>query len=249
MSEIRDPSAGTSGARKLGLGLLSVQRLSVPVECLGQALLIDVVRPVGALKEVCRHSSSLLLRHPKVALRAVVAITVWTNGLLALGKGVPKRARHGEERTCFPLPFLRVHFVECSQARQPGLCITRKTQPSAVWPQAALPSSKSPELVMASRGLKPETRDMGSGGPGREPRDGSPPEGHADCVEGTVLADSKGASAQLRLADGSELELPVPEDLSKLFREGQRVLLYHDAGGELLGWYLPDEQMGLDLRG
>jgi hypothetical protein len=89
---------------------------------------------------------------------------------------------------------------------------------------------------------------MGAGGPGWEPRDSSPLERHADCVEATVLGTGEGSRAQLRLADGSERELHVPEELSELFRPGQRVLLYHGAGGELLGWYLPDEQMGFDLR-
>jgi hypothetical protein len=88
---------------------------------------------------------------------------------------------------------------------------------------------------------------MGGGEPGWEPRDSSPLERHADCVEAVVLG-SEGARAQLRLADGSERELAVPEEFSGLFRQGQRVLLYHGAGGELLGWYLPDERMGLDLR-
>jgi hypothetical protein len=85
-------------------------------------------------------------------------------------------------------------------------------------------------------------------GSGWEPRDTPPPERHANGVEATVLGDCEGARAQLRLADGSERELPVPEEFSGLFRQGQRVLLYYGAGGELLGWYLPDEQMGLDLR-
>ena len=89
---------------------------------------------------------------------------------------------------------------------------------------------------------------MGVGEVGEEPRDGFPPEGDANCVEATVLADCEGPRAQLRLADGSERELPVPEELAGLFRQGQRVLLYHGAGGELPGWYLPDERMGLDLR-
>jgi hypothetical protein len=88
---------------------------------------------------------------------------------------------------------------------------------------------------------------MGAGGPGSEPRDSSPLERYAVCVEAAVLG-SEGARAQLRLADGSEQELLVPDEFSGLFREGQRVLLYHGAGGELLGWYLPDERMGLDLR-
>jgi hypothetical protein len=78
--------------------------------------------------------------------------------------------------------------------------------------------------------------------------DGSPLEGHANYVEATVLADCEGERARLRLADGSERELPVPDEFSGLFRQGQRVLLYHGASGELLGWYLPDERMGLDLR-
>lgn len=89
---------------------------------------------------------------------------------------------------------------------------------------------------------------MGGEGSGWEPRDGSPLERHTECVEATALGSWEGARARLRLADGSERELHVPEELSGLFRQGQRVLLYHGTGGELVGWYLPDEQMGLDLR-
>jgi hypothetical protein len=59
------------------------------------------------------------------------------------------------------------------------------------------------------------------------------------CVEEQVA---------IRLADGSEQQLSVPEELSAVIRRGMTVVLYHGSRGELLGWRLPDGQVGVDLR-
>jgi hypothetical protein len=52
----------------------------------------------------------------------------------------------------------------------------------------------------------------------------------------------------LRFPDGDETELRVPDHLCHLIRPGISLILYHDPGGELLGWYVPDRGIGLDLR-
>src|SRR5438552_1418464 len=96
--------SGIRQSANLGAGLLSVQRLPIPLERISQALLVDVVRSVGALKELRRHSSPLFLWHPKVPLGSVVSLAERTNGLLALRDGIAKRACHDQERT--RLPFL-----------------------------------------------------------------------------------------------------------------------------------------------
>jgi hypothetical protein len=59
------------------------------------------------------------------------------------------------------------------------------------------------------------------------------------CIDGLVA---------IRLADGSNNQLPVPEELTPFLRPEMRVLLYHGPRGELLGWCLPDRQVGVDLR-
>ena len=59
------------------------------------------------------------------------------------------------------------------------------------------------------------------------------------CIDGRVA---------IRLADGTEQQLPVPEELSAVLRPGMKVVLYHAARGELLGWCLTDERLGVDLR-
>jgi hypothetical protein len=63
----------------------------------------------------------------------------------------------------------------------------------------------------------------------------------------TVTAPTCG-HVRVRLEDGSELELAVPEELSDLIRPGLRLVLYHGPGAALLGWYLPDRGIGIDLR-
>jgi hypothetical protein len=82
-----------------------------------------------------------------------------------------------------------------------------------------------------------------------EPRQRPLPDEDADSkVEAVVVETSADARALLRLEDGSEQQLSAPEEMSELLRPGLRVILYHGPDDELLGWYLPEHEIGLDLR-
>ena len=80
-----------------------------------------------------------------------------------------------------------------------------------------------------------------------EPFGSSPGEQSAE-VEAVTVTAPDGGDVRVRLEDGSERDLPVPEHLSGLIRPGLRLVLYHGPGAELLGWYLPDRGIGFDLR-
>jgi hypothetical protein len=67
-------------------------------------------------------------------------------------------------------------------------------------------------------------------------------------VQAVAVGPCIGSRVPIRLADGSEQQLPVPDELTAALRPGSRVVLYHGARGELQGWCLPDELMGVDLR-
>jgi hypothetical protein len=72
--------------------------------------------------------------------------------------------------------------------------------------------------------------------------------------EGTVTVNAVALGAtvdglmRLGLEDGSERQLSVPDEMSEHLRPGERVVLYDDPNGELLGWYLPEHGVGQDLR-
>jgi DNA-binding transcriptional LysR family regulator len=54
--------------------------------------------------------------------------------------------------------------------------------------------------------------------------------------------------AVLEVDDGRTIEVPVPEGLRGRFEVGSPALVYFDADGSLVGWYLPQAQLGVDLR-
>ena len=80
-----------------------------------------------------------------------------------------------------------------------------------------------------------------------EPLGSSRSEETAEIKAVTISAASSG-HVRLRLEDGSEQELAVPDHLSHQIRPGLDLVLYHGSDGRLLGWYLPDRGIGLDLR-
>ena len=67
-------------------------------------------------------------------------------------------------------------------------------------------------------------------------------------VEAVAVSAAVEGEVRLRLEDGGEQRLSVPEDLSDLFRPRLRVVLYQGAAAELLGWYVPEHGIGCDLR-
>ncbi len=76
-----------------------------------------------------------------------------------------------------------------------------------------------------------------------------PPSGQQHGRIETVAAlPPAGGWVGLRLEDGSERRLSVPEGMCELLRPGLEVVLYHRPGGGLAGWYVPDQGIGFDLR-
>jgi ketosteroid isomerase-like protein len=52
----------------------------------------------------------------------------------------------------------------------------------------------------------------------------------------------------IQLTGGETIEAPLPEDVAARFDVGSPVLAYFDPEGRLLGWYLVDQQLGVDMR-
>jgi hypothetical protein len=63
-----------------------------------------------------------------------------------------------------------------------------------------------------------------------------------------VIGFSKDGDALVRLGDGRELEIPLVEEIRDRFEVGSPALIYFDGNGVLVGWYLPDAGIGMDLR-
>lgn len=74
------------------------------------------------------------------------------------------------------------------------------------------------------------------------------PDGGTVTVDAIVVETSANGRVRLRLDDGSEQELAAPEQIAELLRPEVQVVLYHGPAGELLGWYLPEHNVGWDLR-
>ena len=67
-------------------------------------------------------------------------------------------------------------------------------------------------------------------------------------IEAVAATPPSGGWVGLRLEDGSERRLSVPDGVGELLRPGLEVVLYHGPGGGLAGWYVPDQGIGFDLR-
>jgi hypothetical protein len=52
----------------------------------------------------------------------------------------------------------------------------------------------------------------------------------------------------LKLQDGQDLEVPLVEQIRGRVDVDSEVIVYFDQHSRAVGWYLPDEEIGLDLR-
>jgi hypothetical protein len=86
---------------------------------------------------------------------------------------------------------------------------------------------------------------MGTEGPAERPL----PDDDTVTVDAVAIETGADGRLLLRLEDGSEQELSAPEQMFELLRPGLQVILYQGPDGGLLGWYLPEHEIGLDLRG
>ena len=74
------------------------------------------------------------------------------------------------------------------------------------------------------------------------------PLGSTPSSAGEIVAHWADEKLLVRLRDGRETEVPLPADADGLWDIGDPVIVFFD-GAALLGWYLPERQFGVDLRG
>jgi DNA-binding CsgD family transcriptional regulator len=72
--------------------------------------------------------------------------------------------------------------------------------------------------------------------------------GAAAAVSATVAAVRRKDTLVLRLEDGRELDVPVLDELRDRVEVGASVMVYFDQRDRMVGWYLPAEELGVDLR-
>jgi hypothetical protein len=65
---------------------------------------------------------------------------------------------------------------------------------------------------------------------------------------GEILARWDDGQLLARLYDGRSIELPAPEELDHGWEVGDPIMVFFEKE-DVVGWYLPDTQLGLDLRG
>ena len=65
---------------------------------------------------------------------------------------------------------------------------------------------------------------------------------------GSVIGRWADKRALLQLEDGRVVEVPTPAHTIGRFDIGSPVLVSFDAAAAAIGWYLPDERIGVDLR-
>lgn len=65
---------------------------------------------------------------------------------------------------------------------------------------------------------------------------------------GKVIGFSQGGGALVKLDDEREIEIPLVDEIRDRFEVGSPALVYFDHNGILLGWYLPDADIGVDMR-
>jgi DNA-binding CsgD family transcriptional regulator len=70
----------------------------------------------------------------------------------------------------------------------------------------------------------------------------------ASAMKATVSALPRGDGLVLTLQDGRDLDVPVLEAIREHVRAGAAALVYFDQHDRTIGWYLPDEEIGVDLR-
>jgi len=70
----------------------------------------------------------------------------------------------------------------------------------------------------------------------------------ARAINATVARLAHEDEVALKLQDGRDLDLPMPEGLSEHVDVGSPAIVYFDPGDRAVGWYLPDDELGVDLR-
>ena len=72
--------------------------------------------------------------------------------------------------------------------------------------------------------------------------------GAASALSATVADRHRNDRLMLRLQDGRDLEVPMLEQIRDGAQVGASAIVYFDERSRMVGWYLPDEELGVDLR-
>ena len=94
------------------------------------------------------------------------------------------------------------------------------------------PAPSNGDSPAATNGDAPETREIGATG----------------TSTATVSALLRKNRLLLTLHDGQDLEVPLVEQVRGRVDVGSAVIVYFDQRDRTVGWYLPDEEIGVDLR-
>jgi DNA-binding CsgD family transcriptional regulator len=70
----------------------------------------------------------------------------------------------------------------------------------------------------------------------------------ADAIRATVSSLPSRDSVALTLQDGRDLDVPVLDEVRDRLSVGASAVVYFDQQERTIGWYLPDEEIGVDLR-
>jgi DNA-binding CsgD family transcriptional regulator len=70
----------------------------------------------------------------------------------------------------------------------------------------------------------------------------------ASAIRATVSSLPRGDGLVLTLQDGQDLDVPVLEEVRSRVALGASAIVYFDQQDRAIGWYLPDEEIGVDLR-
>jgi DNA-binding CsgD family transcriptional regulator len=70
----------------------------------------------------------------------------------------------------------------------------------------------------------------------------------ASAIRATVSDLPRGDGLVLTLQDGRELDVPVLDQIRDRVRVGASAIVYFDQHDRTIGWYLPGEEIGVDLR-
>ena len=72
--------------------------------------------------------------------------------------------------------------------------------------------------------------------------------GAASALSATVADLRRKDRLMLRLQDGRDLEVPLVEQIRDGAQVGASAIVYFDERSRIVGWYLPEEELGVDLR-
>jgi DNA-binding CsgD family transcriptional regulator len=81
-----------------------------------------------------------------------------------------------------------------------------------------------------------------------EPEEDTTQIGAASALGATVSAVSRKDRALLALQDGRDLEVPLVEQMRGRLDVGTSAIVYFDQRDRMVGWYLPGEELGVDMR-